>query len=74
MNHFEFAMHESAMLTPTPWDRWYKTACDLAGHDLDGDGDMDGYSLDGASDAFDAGEEPHEYVNRTNAANRPPKD
>ena len=29
---------------------------------LDGNEDEDGYSLDGASDAFDAGKSPSEYV------------
>lgn len=29
---------------------------------LDGDEDEDGFSLDGASDAFDAGKSPAEYV------------
>ena len=53
------------------WYRWLAYASKLAGHDLDGDENVDGYSLDGAYDAWEAGESAASYVTRTNAAGRP---
>jgi hypothetical protein len=54
-SHFEFARAESAALEPTSWDRWIDKAEKLAGHSLDGDQWVDGYSLDFAYVAFEAG-------------------
>jgi hypothetical protein len=44
------------------WLRWIKRAEYLAGHSLDGDEDVDGYSLDGAYGAWEAGETTAQYV------------
>ena len=38
-----------------PWERWYDDAVRLLGHDLDGDQERDGYSIDFAYDQFRAG-------------------
>ena len=62
MNHLEFAAIESAALLPTSWDHWISAAEKLAGHDLDGNQETDGYCLDLAHDAFCAGKTPTEYV------------
>lgn len=63
MNHVEFGLAESAAATcHTAWDRWIDKAKKLAGHDLDGDQREDGYSLDGAYDAFCDGHTPEQYV------------
>lgn len=64
MNHIEFAALESAQLGLSKWDAWIKHARQLVGHDLDGDQAVDGYSLDGAHDAFERGETVHEYIGR----------
>lgn len=64
MNHLDFAALEAKALEPHPWDLWIVEAERLAGHDLDGDDDVDGYSLDAAHDAFEDGESPAEYVQR----------
>lgn len=66
MNHLAFAMLESAMLD-TPSDRRFsafvaKVEQLLGVDDLDGDDAIDGYSLDGASDAFDDGATAAEYA------------
>ncbi len=52
MSHLEFAAIESAQLQDTDWDRWIRAVERDLGHDLDGDQDVDGYSMDGAGDAF----------------------
>lgn len=44
------------------WDRWIAKAQKLAGHDLDGDQETDGYSLDNAVDCFRAGMTVEQYV------------
>lgn len=62
MNHLDFAALESRALEPHPWDIWIEEAERLAGHDLDGDDDIEGYSLDAAHDAFEAGQSPGDYV------------
>lgn len=62
MNHLEFAALESKALEPHPWDFWIEAAEQLAGHELDGDDDVDGYSLDAAHDAFERGITPEAYV------------
>ena len=46
------------------WLRWINVAEKIAGHSLDGDQDTDGYSLDGAYDAFEAGLFPEEYLEK----------
>jgi len=69
-SHLEFAASESAALAPTDWERWFARAERLIGHDLDGDdseaahaaGTADGYSVDGAYDAWRAGLTVEQYA------------
>lgn len=44
------------------WLRWVGKAERIAGHDLDGDQDVDGYSLDFAFEAFRAGMSAADHV------------
>lgn len=44
------------------WDRFYAKAERLLGHHLDGDEKENGYSIDGAYAAFEAGETADAYV------------
>lgn len=44
------------------WEAWTKKVEALLGHSLDGDQEVDGYSLDYAFDFFDDGATPEEYV------------
>jgi hypothetical protein len=44
------------------WLRWASECERLLGHDLDGDGRLEGYSIDEASDHFDRGATAHAYV------------
>lgn len=44
------------------WLRWVKRVESLLGHDLDGDQDSDGYSLDFAHASFEAGVTAENYV------------
>ena len=62
MNHLEFAASESAALEPTDWDRWIARVEKIVGHDLDGDLERDGYSLDFLHDLFEAGKRPLDAV------------
>lgn len=62
MNHLEFAASESAALVPTAWETWISQAERVVGHNLDGDQRVDGYSYDGAYDAFKAGRTAAQYV------------
>ena len=66
-----FAMQESAQFDSCgEWLAWVERAEAFLGHDLDGDnsaearvaGTSDGYSLDGAYDAFCAGSTAEAYV------------
>jgi hypothetical protein len=53
------------------WSRWVDAVEKLLGHDLDGDQDTDGYSLDCAYEAWNRGEvriTPEEYVAIVHAA------
>lgn len=45
-----------------PFEKWAARVEKLLGHDLDGDQEEDGYSLDFASDAFDKGLSPEKYA------------
>lgn len=67
MTHMEFAALESAMADETPrerafskWEREVLSQCYI--NDLDGDEAIDGFSYDGAWDAFERGDTPEEYV------------
>ena len=44
------------------WLRWVAKAERIAGHDMDGDQDVDGYSLDFAFEAFRAGMSAADHV------------
>lgn len=44
------------------WSRWVRKAERMLGHDLDGNQDRDGYSLDRASDYFAKGDTVEMYV------------
>lgn len=51
------------------WLRWVKQVERLLGHSLDGDQEVDGYSLDFAHDAFCDGLSPQDYVDEVREAN-----
>ena len=55
---------ESAMLRETAFERWADKVERLLGHSLDGDQDLDGYSMDLALAAFGEGQSPSEHVSR----------
>lgn len=59
----EFAVGES-YVSPREraWERWVAKVEKLLGHDLDGNQDRDGYSLDYAYDAFADGLSVAEYA------------
>lgn len=62
-SHLEFAFAESFVSArERAWLAWVEVSEGLLGHDLDGDQDADGYSLDYAHDAFCADLTPAEYV------------
>ena len=48
--------------TDRAWEKWTAKVERILGHDLDGNEDIDGYSLDGANAAFEAGETPEAYA------------
>lgn len=56
------ASEASGLLASASWLRWIRRAEELAGHCLDGDDDVDGYSLDAAHDAYSAGLSPRVFV------------
>lgn len=63
MNHLEVYQFEKYVpLAEQQWLLWAKRAESLLGHSLDGEQIMDGYSLDYAYEAFEAGKLPNEYV------------
>lgn len=69
MNEFmTFRRSEADALKPTAFEIWADKVEKILGHDLDGDQDQDGYSLDFASDAFDRGESPEHYVAKVREA------
>lgn len=62
---------ERSATTSTAWDRWVAQAERMAGHSLDGDEfEGDGYSLDGAHEAFRAGMSASLYVAGINRRKR----
>lgn len=71
-----FAASESAALEPTAWERWFDRAEKMLGFDLDGDdseaarlaGTSDGYSVDGAYDAWRRGDSVEKHVADVRAA------
>ncbi len=68
-SHAEFAAGES-YVSPRErtWLKWVKRVEKILGHDLDGDQDRDGYSLDYAHDAFADGLSAEEYAAEARAA------
>lgn len=44
------------------YEKWLTRVEKIVGHDLDGDQQEDGYSLDGALDAYDEGLSPRQYA------------
>jgi hypothetical protein len=65
MDHLEFHQHEMDALRKTPFELWAAAVERILGHDLDGDQQTDGYSLDGALAAFERGVTVRQYVNST---------
>ena len=61
-----FAIHMAAESRSSPteraWERFWAKCEKLLGHSLDGNDDTDGYSIDGAYAAFDAGATAEQYV------------
>jgi hypothetical protein len=53
--HMDFAAKEAAGLRRNCWDQWIDDVEAAVGHSMDGDQESDGYSLDYAHDAFNAG-------------------
>lgn len=63
MNFLEFHRYEiDAALYVSPFERWAARAEAILGHDLDGDQETDGFSLDFAFVAFKAGMTAKEYA------------
>jgi hypothetical protein len=62
MNHMEFAELESRSLGKNGWQIWAEKVEKILGHDLDGNQDTDGYSMDYAFAAWNNGLMPFEYV------------
>jgi hypothetical protein len=60
--------------SPGHWHAWIAEARRLAGHDMDGDEDADGYSLDTAYDAMNSGLTPAQYVRGLRAITREQRD
>ena len=55
---------EIASLAPSRWERWLEAAEKILGLDLDGDGEIDGYSLDDAYNQYVAGLTVGQYVEK----------
>jgi hypothetical protein len=66
LNDHPFAIFMAAESYTSPteqrWLAWIKQAETLVGHSLDGDEDVDGYSMDGAYAAWEAGLTPKAYA------------
>ena len=62
MNFMEFHRYEMDALKPSAFEKWADRVEKLIGCDLDGDQEMDGYSLDFASDEFDRGTSAKKYA------------
>ena len=56
------ARESGAPSSEAEWLRWIAKAERIAGHDMDGDQDVDGYSLDFAFEAFRAGLSAADHV------------
>jgi hypothetical protein len=63
MNHIEVGHYESWAAThKSPFELWAERVEKLLGHDLDGNQDTDGYSLDYALDQFNSGMSAERYA------------
>lgn len=62
MTHLETWEMEKYSAAETDWERWVNRAEYFAGHSLDGDWTVDGYSLDYAHDAYENGISAKAYV------------
>lgn len=62
MDIFEFHEYERAALRKSPFEKWVEAVEKQLGHSLDGNQETDGYSLDDASNAFDAGITAQQYA------------
>jgi len=62
MDIYEFHQLEMAGLALSPFELWAADVEQILGHDLDGDQDTDGYSLDFALEAFNRGLTAAEYA------------
>lgn len=73
-SHAEFAASESFVSDGEKrWLAWVKAVEKLFGHDLDGDQQRDGYSLDFAYDAHATGLTPEEYIASTKENQHAPR-
>lgn len=63
MDFIEFHRYEiDAATKSSPFEKWAIKVEAILGHDLDGDQDTDGYSIDFAFDAFNNGLTPKAYA------------
>lgn len=63
MNHMEFVKSESQALEPTSFEKWAALVEREYGIvNLDGDQASDGYSIDGAFEAFERGWSVEDYI------------
>jgi len=62
MTHYENFLSETAQLKTSSWENWLNEAQKLCGHSLDGDMQLDGYSLDDAYEWFKAKFTPEDYA------------
>jgi len=60
--HIDLGFAESCAAAPTRFEKWCAEVEAIVGHELDGDQDRDGYSVDGALDVFCSGRLPSEYA------------
>lgn len=54
-DHADRYAAETAALVPTAWERWIDRVEELLGHTVDGDVNLDGFSVDTFADMFAAG-------------------
>lgn len=59
--HAQTWEHESSMCEPDEWELWVDKVEAVVGHSLDGNLVEDGYSIDNAYEAWEAGQTPGEY-------------
>ena len=62
MDFMEFHRYEIDALRKSPWEIWAEQVERILGHDLDGDQERDGYSLDFALEEFNKGVTSAQYA------------